>query len=237
MTRNPSKLVLAMAVLLAVWVAVFWLYKPRLSEASGADGAGGGGISFGQPPDVARALVATDPVVLPRERPQPISALPVASLPGQELPAPAPQPGGRRLVAPQFSEYLVQRGDSSFAAVSRRVYGTGVHADAISRANPFVTPDKLVAGKTRLRIPKDPANIQGKVEEAAPQTPPPAADTGTASGGATHAVLPGETLGAISKRYYGTTARWKAILDANADVLDKPERLRTGMTLRIPPKD
>lgn len=222
-----------MAVLLAVWVAVFWLYKPRVNEANG------GGISYGDPPDLARALVSTDPVRTPARAP--VTPLPPAQMPGQAQP-PAPQPPlVKRLVPPEFSDYTVAKGDGSFGAISKRFYGTTKHADAISRANPFVTPDKLVVGRTRLRIPKDPTNIQGRVEEGpsdAPSTPPLSEQPAEASSGATeHTVQPGETLGAISKRYYGTTTRWKAILAANSDQLDKPEKLRPGMTIHIPPKD
>lgn len=227
MTRNPSKLVFAMAVLLGVWVAVFWLWKPRPTDAAG------GRISYGQPPDIAAAQVAMDRN--PAPRPAEVAPLPVAPLPVPVQPEtiqPAPFPG-KRLIAPEFTEYTVQKGDGSFAAISRRVYGTAAHGEAISRANPFVTPDKLIVGRTKLRIPKDPSNIQGRVEEvpgALPGTPEEAA-------AGEHTVQPGETLGAISKRYYGTTTRWKAILEANSDLLDKPEKLRAGMTLRIPPKD
>jgi nucleoid-associated protein YgaU len=230
MTRNPSKLVFAMAVLLAVWVAVFWLYKPHAPDSKG------GGISYGDPPDVA-ALASTDTNRKPA--PAPIEPLPVAPLPVpvQPVVVQPPAPPAKRLIAPEFTDYTVQKGDSSFAAISKRVYGTTAHADAISRSNPFVTPDKLIAGRTKLRIPKDPTNIQGRVEEAPGQ---PAADPtpdAAASGGSEHLVQPGETLGAISKKYYGTTTRWKAILEANSDQLDKPEKLRAGMTLHIPPKD
>ncbi len=231
MTRSPSKLVLAMAVLLAVWVAVFWLYKPH------PGGASGGGITYGQPPDLAKALVSVDP--MRTAPPGPATPLPVAPLPGQSQP---PQPEtplpGKRLVPPEFTEYTVQKGDNSFAAISKRVFGTAKHAEAISRSNPFVTPDKLYAGRTRLRIPKDPTNIQGRVEEVpgvADASPP--ADSANSGGAIEHTVAAGETLGAISKRYYGTTTRWKAILEANSDQLDKPEKLRAGMTIHIPPKD
>lgn len=218
-----------MAVLLAVWVAVFWLYKPH------SGGAAGGGITYGQPPDLAKALVAVDPM---RTSPAgPSTPLPVAPLPGQAQPSQgeAPLPG-KRLVPPEFSDYTVQKGDTSFAAISRRIFGTTRHADAISRSNPFVTPDKLYAGRTRLRVPKDPTNIQGRIEEV-PGVIDPAPDAPTARGVIEHTVAAGETLGAISKRYYGTTTRWKAILAANSDQLDKPEKLKAGMTIHIPPKD
>lgn len=222
-----------MAVLLAVWVSVFWLYKPSTSAAGGASGS----ISFGQPPDLAKALVSTDPVQGSSSGVfKPVAPLPVAPLPGQEppfVPAPTP-PQIKRLVPPEFTDYTVQKGDNSFAAISKRVYGTTQHAEAVSRANPWVTPSKLIAGRTKLRIPKDPTNIQGRVEGPDGTD---ASDTATADGRSGHIVQPGETLGAISKRYYGTTTRWKDILAANADQLEKPEKLRPGMTLIIPPKD
>jgi tetratricopeptide (TPR) repeat protein len=63
---------------------------------------------------------------------------------------------------------------------------------------------------------------------AAPSAkPPPAA-------GRTHVVAEGETLSKIALRYYGSRAKWPAILDANRDVLKNENSVRAGMTLRIP---
>ena len=76
--------------------------------------------------------------------------------------------------------------------------------------------------------------------EATPPTPAPteaAAPTKPAAKTATtptYVVQPGDTLGAISKKVYGTSKRWKAILEANKDVVPKPEALRSGVELRIP---
>lgn len=67
---------------------------------------------------------------------------------------------------------------------------------------------------------------------AAPTLPPPAADT--ASAARTHVVVPGDTLGKISRQYYGTPHRWDEILRANADVVPNANALRVGVTLRIP---
>lgn len=50
----------------------------------------------------------------------------------------------------------------------------------------------------------------------------------------THTVQPGETLATISKKYYGTPARWKDIHQANRDRLPDANRLREGMELTIP---
>lgn len=66
--------------------------------------------------------------------------------------------------------------------------------------------------------------------EAAAPTTPAAKPVKTR----TYVVQPGDTLGAISKKVYGTSKRWKAILEANKDVVPKPEALRSGVELRIP---
>ncbi len=50
----------------------------------------------------------------------------------------------------------------------------------------------------------------------------------------TYLVESGDTLGKIARRYYGASARWPEILDANEAVLHGSEALQIGMELRIP---
>jgi nucleoid-associated protein YgaU len=145
-----------------------------------------------------------------------------------------------RLVEPTFSEHTVQRGES-FATISRKYFGTSRHAEAIARANPFVSPTKLVPGRTVLKIPDDPENIQGKIVRGPSDGEPgrPAGNAGqdsSAGSGSsrTHVVREGENLGSIARRYLGSANRWKDILDANKDKLSRPERLKVGMELVIP---
>ena len=52
--------------------------------------------------------------------------------------------------------------------------------------------------------------------------------------GRTYTVQPGDTLGKISKRFYGTSRRYMDIYNANRDVLSSPSRVEVGQTLRIP---
>lgn len=47
-------------------------------------------------------------------------------------------------------------------------------------------------------------------------------------------VRPGDTLSDISLAVFGTSTRWKEILEANRDKLQKPESLQVGMKLKIP---
>ncbi|MBN1818729.1 MAG: LysM peptidoglycan-binding domain-containing protein [Sedimentisphaerales bacterium] len=50
----------------------------------------------------------------------------------------------------------------------------------------------------------------------------------------THLVQPGETLSGIAMKYYGSSEKWKTIIDANRDKLSSPDQLRLGMRLTIP---
>jgi nucleoid-associated protein YgaU len=44
----------------------------------------------------------------------------------------------------------------------------------------------------------------------------------------------GDTLQKISMKFFGTTKKWKKIFNANSDILKSPDKLRPGMTIRIP---
>ncbi len=55
--------------------------------------------------------------------------------------------------------------------------------------------------------------------------------------GRTHTVRKRETLSGIAKRYYGSSAKWRLIADANkAKLGGDPNRISVGMKLRIPPQ-
>jgi nucleoid-associated protein YgaU len=50
-----------------------------------------------------------------------------------------------------------------------------------------------------------------------------------------HTVQSGETLSHISQKYYGTTSKWRLILEANQELLNNnPNLLHPGMKLTIP---
>ena len=57
-----------------------------------------------------------------------------------------------------------------------------------------------------------------------------------ASGGQlrTYTVQPGDTLSKISKDLYGNTAAYMKIFEANREVLNDPDKIRPGQTLKIP---
>jgi len=49
-----------------------------------------------------------------------------------------------------------------------------------------------------------------------------------------HVVQKGETLSGIAAKYYGSTAQWQKILNANHETLNNPNRLNPGSRLIIP---
>lgn len=55
-----------------------------------------------------------------------------------------------------------------------------------------------------------------------------------AGDGRIYIVQPGDTLGRISQRFYGTTRRYMDIYNANRDTLSSPSRVEVGQELRIP---
>jgi nucleoid-associated protein YgaU len=59
----------------------------------------------------------------------------------------------------------------------------------------------------------------------------------TPKSGQTYTVKKGDTLQEISKKFYGTTTRWRRIYDANRGTIKGgPEKLMPGMKLTIPAK-
>jgi nucleoid-associated protein YgaU len=71
-----------------------------------------------------------------------------------------------------------------------------------------------------------------------PSPSPGGATSGGSTGpGQTYTVQPGDNLSSISARFYGDASEtaWRQIFEANRDTLPAPERLSTGMVLRIPP--
>ena len=81
--------------------------------------------------------------------------------------------------------------------------------------------DQPVAIPARAEPPPAPA--------AAAVSPAPAASTSV------HVVQPGETLGTISARYYGTPAKWSVLFNANRDRVPDANNVRVGTRLDVPP--
>jgi len=55
-------------------------------------------------------------------------------------------------------------------------------------------------------------------------------------GGSTYTVKSGDSLSKIAKNELGDGNAWKKIFEANRDVLDDPDKIFPGQTLKLPPK-
>lgn len=53
----------------------------------------------------------------------------------------------------------------------------------------------------------------------------------------TYTVVKGDTLSHIAQAHYGRAGKWRAIFDANRDILDDPDKIRPGQVLTIPELD
>ena len=62
----------------------------------------------------------------------------------------------------------------------------------------------------------------------------PASGRGTKGELTDYKVRKGETLQKISNKLYGTTKQWKKLYDLNRDVLKSPDKIRPGMTIKVP---
>lgn len=225
MPTHPGKIALALALLVAVWIGVYWWWDPKPP------------ITFAQSPTATTEPAGAsepepaphEPLVVPRES----ESLPVAS---RTEPAEVTKPH-QAVIPPEYFEYTIQQGDT-LASLAKKFFGSSNKADAIARMNPTMSPPNMKAGRV-IRIPKDPSNIQGK---PAPKEPEKAslkpAEPPTVGSAQEHAVVKGDTLSGIAKKYYGSShPRFiEKILDANKGVISSPEELRPGQTLKIPAK-
>ena len=81
---------------------------------------------------------------------------------------------------------------------------------------------------------KRPYPLKESVERKIKPRSEPASATASASVWKTYTVQPGDNLCKISKKFYGTTKRYKLIFEANKDVLKSESSLSIGQKLRIP---
>lgn len=88
--------------------------------------------------------------------------------------------------------------------------------------------------KTRLAIGPSAPGTSNLTPVNVPTSLPPVAAPAPAPATRVHVVAAGETLGKISRKYYGSTSRWPEILAANRDVLKDEKSLVAGMKLKIP---
>ena len=107
------------------------------------------------------------------------------------------------------------------------------------------------AGKPSAEARKDASTDASATEAIAPDSiasehgaaEPPRVEAGTANaepasgeggGERVYTVVSGDTLWRIAERQYGNGANYMKIFEANTDVLEHPDHIQPGQTLRIP---
>lgn len=75
-----------------------------------------------------------------------------------------------------------------------------------------------------------------KVEKADFSGVTASVDTTAEKVGGTYTVQKGDSLSKIAKAQLGDANAWKKIFEANRDVLDDPDKIFPGQTLKLPPK-
>ncbi|MCD8138515.1 MAG: LysM peptidoglycan-binding domain-containing protein [Planctomycetaceae bacterium] len=128
--------------------------------------------------------------------------------------------------------YVVLPGDS-LSSIAVRELGSASLAENIFLLNRDVIedPDHLLAG-VKIRLPvRESATVD---EPAPPDTATPGRRPSMGLG-RTHLVVRGDTLSSIAQQYYGTSAGWRFIYEANRNILPNPNVLAVGNELTIPP--
>jgi nucleoid-associated protein YgaU len=124
--------------------------------------------------------------------------------------------------------------DEIMQDIAQRYYGSTSMWSVIARANPRVDPLKLREGMT-LRIPVDPKNIQGVVDNGNGSSGDP--ETAQEQPVVDYIVQSGDSLSLIAQRFYGSARYADFIYESNRDTLRSKDAIRVGQTLKLPPLD
>ena len=127
----------------------------------------------------------------------------------------------RETVSPDYLLYTCRAGDE-WVALAERFYGDAGLAVLLRGANEGL---ETMAGQ-RILVP-----VYDLVAEGADREP---AEPRRVPEFRLYTVRDGDSLSSISTEFFGTGARWMAIYDANRDVLEDPDRLTVGASIRIP---
>ena len=112
--------------------------------------------------------------------------------------------------------------------------GTPPEAGELSQTRQMVATDVEIPSFYKPTHHGTPLNVEGlappemETDEGSVQVPAQRYDT--------YVVQKGDSLWSIAAKpeIYGKASRWRRLYDANRDLLKSPDRLRAGMTLKVP---
>lgn len=108
-----------------------------------------------------------------------------------------------------------------------------------SHATPFAAPP-VTADESPIKLDSEQPKIISTQPDMTLPSPPVtdrtlrAKPTPPQSAARSHTVQRGDTLFNLAQRYYGSSAKWNAIYEANRDQLPSQNALKLGMELKIP---
>ncbi len=127
----------------------------------------------------------------------------------------------QQLQPPPTTEYVI-KSDDTMSLIALEWFGDANKWDLIAQANPLVDPKDLRVGQI-IRLP-------AKDTQRSPIT------KSATSKQIIYTVRGGDNLSRIAKAYYGNSEHWRIIYEANKVTIGiKPDRLKVGMKLVIPP--
>jgi len=106
----------------------------------------------------------------------------------------------------------------------------GQHALPPTPRTPEVTTHRV----RKPRLESVPVNAPANIESPAMPLPPIAPPHHGAAAEATHQIRDGDSLEKLAEKYLGSRSMAESIFHANRDVLDSPDLLPIGTTLKIP---
>lgn len=180
-----------------------------------------------------------DPIVDHHSLISPIQPGPITLTDRPQHVAEPPLPPGWRM-------HKVQAGET-LSAISTKYYQTSRNFELIYSVNKDKMPNvNTIREGMEIRIPPASPPIVAVAPPAPPAPPspqpgalatprsaPPSAVGGPVVAG-TYRVKDGDTLYSIAASLMGGRSQWRALYEANADVLSNPDRLKVGQTLKVP---
>ena len=105
-------------------------------------------------------------------------------------------------------------------------------ATLYGRARSHAAKEKavLMAGNFKGIEHVDDSNVQVTPQQQAASEGAPA----TAQTAQFYTIEKGDTLSKIAERHYGDANKWRSLFDANREVIEDPDKIYPGQTIRIP---
>jgi len=130
-----------------------------------------------------------------------------------------------------IDDALKESGGASLADIARK---TGGKLDMRGILRSIVAKAAAGAGGGQGGADSDYLNtIKAEAERTTLTSKTPVKPMASA-GGRVITIQPGDTLGSIASKYYGSASMWRKIYQANRDVLSNPDIIPRGRKLRLP---